>query len=247
MKYRLNPPFKNEFQDFLLNIQNYFQQNNNSIHKARNELKVLAYKNSEIVVKSFKVPNLIRRIYYTFFRDTKAKKSYDNSIKIGAFTPDPIGYIEFFSTGLLDESYFVAKKFSYDFTIKEPIVNKELSDRDVIFKAFASFTYELHQNNIYHKDYSPGNILIKKEKDDYIFKIVDINRMEFKPLSLDERLKNFAKLWLLDEDLTTIITKYAELIDEDKETCITIALRHSHQLKRKINMKKRLKGIPVVD
>ena len=71
--------------------------------------------------------------------------------------------------------------------------------------------------------------------------------MEFKPLSLDERLKNFAKLWLLDEDLKTIITAYAKLMSEDEQKCINIALKHSHALKRKINMKKRLKGIEVVD
>ena len=247
MKYTLNPLYEKKFQDFFLNIQTYFQQNNNSIHKARNELKIISYKNEEFVVKSFKVPNLLRRIFYTFFRDTKAKKSYDYSIKIASFTPEPIGYIEFYKNALLDESYFIAKKFAYDFTIKEPITNKALPDRDTIFQAFANFTYDLHQNKILHKDYSPGNILVKKENDDYIFKIVDINRMEFRELSLDERLKNFAKLWLLDEDLITIVKAYAKLVKEEEEKCIQTALKYSHALKRKVNMKKRLKGIEVVD
>jgi serine/threonine protein kinase len=247
MKYKINPIYEKTFTDFLLNIRKYFNQNQNSIHKARNELKIISYNDVETVVKSFKVPNLLRRIYYTFFRDTKAKKSYDNSIKIGNFTPIPIGYIEFYTQGLLADSYFVAKKFNYDFTIKEPIVNTQLVDRINIFHEFAKFTFELHEHNIYHNDYSPGNILIKREETGYTFKIVDINRMKFTELSLDERLKNFAKLWLLDEDLITIIREYAELIHEDKEKCVNIALKHSHALKRKINMKKRLKGIEVVD
>lgn len=245
-KFQLNPDYT-FFKSFLLNIKQYFQENNNSIHKARNELKIISYQHNDTVVKSFKVPNLLRRIFYTFFRDTKAKKSYDYSLKIGHFTPNPIGYIEFYQGGLLDESYFVAEKFEYDFTIKEPIVNLNLVERDDIFTAFAKFTYDLHQNEILHKDYSPGNILIKKENDSYTFKIVDINRMEFRELSLDARLKNFAKLWLLDEDLVKIITAYASLINEDSEKCIALALQHSHKLKRKINMKKRLKGVPVVD
>ncbi|HIP01958.1 MAG TPA: hypothetical protein EYG75_00410 [Campylobacterales bacterium] len=247
MKYTLNPSFQNEFKDFLLHIKDYFQKSTHSIHKARNEVKIITHNNIEVVVKSFKVPNILRRIHYTFFRDTKAKKSYDNSIKIGNFTPTPIGYIEFFRHGLLAESYFVAKKFNYDFTIKEPIVNKELVDRDNIFREFAKFTYELHKHNIYHNDYSPGNILIKRDERGYTFKIVDINRMQFKALTLDDRMKNFAKLWLLDEDLTNIIKTYAELIHEDRQKCITIALKYSHSLKRKINMKKRLKGVAVVD
>ena len=247
MKYKINPTYKNEFKDFLFNIQNYFQKTEASIHKARNELKIIKYENIEVVVKSFKIPNIIRKVFYTYFRDTKAKKSYDNSIKIGNFTPTPIGYIEFYKHGLLADSYFVAKKFDYDFTIKEPIINRELIDRENIFREFAKFTYELHEHKIYHNDYSPGNILIKRNETDYTFKIVDINRMKFKELSLDERLKNFAKLWLLDEDLTTIIKEYAGLIHEDKEKCVNIALEYSHALKRKINMKKRLKGIEVVD
>jgi serine/threonine protein kinase len=247
MKYQLNKLYEENFQDFLLNIQTYFKENEESIHKARNELKIISYKNEKFVVKSFKVPNLLRRIFYTFFRDTKAKKSYEYSLKIGSFTPDPIGYIEFYKSGLLDESYFIAKKFDYDFTIKEPITNLKLPNRDDIFRAFAKFTYDLHQHEILHKDYSPGNILIKLEDDTIIFKIVDINRMEFRELSLEERLKNFAKLWLLDEDLRTIVKAYAPLINEDEEKCIKIALEYSHALKRKINMKKRLKGVPVVD
>jgi len=247
MKYKLNSLCPNDFEDFLLNIKKYFQENQNSIHKARNELKIISHNNTHVVVKSFKVPNLFRRVFYTFFRDTKAKKSYDNSIKIGDFTPLPIGYIEFYEHGLLAESYFLAEKFDYDFTIKEPIVNKELVDRENIFHEFADFTYKLHENGIYHNDYSPGNILVKRQETDYTFKIVDINRMKFKKLTLDERLKNFAKLWLLDEDLTTIIKRYAELLHEDEEKSINIALKYSRALKRKINMKKRLKGIEVVD
>jgi len=247
MKYRLNPSFENEFKDFLLNIKDYFQKSAHSIHKARNELKIISFDNIEVVVKSFKVPNIVRRIYYTYFRDSKAKKSYDNSVKVGNFTPTPIGYIEFYTQGLLADSYFVAKKFDYDFTIKEPIVNKELVDRENIFREFAKFTYQLHEKNIYHNDYSPGNILIKREEVGYTFKIVDINRMQFKKLSLEERLKNFAKLWLKDENLTSIIEEYAKLIHEDKQKCVNIALKYSHALKRKINMKKRLKGIEVVD
>ena len=246
-KYKINAGYADKFTDFLLNIQEFFSKNNITIHKARNELKILHYAELDLVVKSFKIPHLFNRFIYSFFRDTKAKKSYENSLKILQFTPKPIGYIEFYSTGLLKESYFISEKFDFDFTIKEPITNIKLVNRENIFREFAKFTYELHEHNIYHNDYSPGNILIKRDETNYTFKIVDINRMKFKELCLDERLKNFAKLWLLDEDLKTIVKEYAELIHEDKEKCVNIALKYSHALKRKINMKKRLKGIEVVD
>ena len=245
-KYKINSPFFN-FESFILSIRNHFSENNNSIHKARNELKIITHKNEALVVKSFKIPNFIRRVYYTFFRETKAKKSYDYSLKIGEFTPEPIAYIEFYNNALLSDSYYIAKKFEYDFTIREPLIDADFEDKEKIFQEFAKFSYALHQKNIYHLDYSPGNILIKKEDDGFLFKIVDVNRMLFKTLSLDERLKNFSKLWAKNEDLETIVKSYAQLINNDEKICIDKALAYSQEHKYKKNIKKRLKGKKVVD
>ena len=236
-----------EFRDFLTNIKNYFDNSKSSIHKARNELKIIPYNNINTVVKSFKVPHLFNKIVYTFFRDTKAKKSYEYSLRIRDFTPRPIGYIEFYQAGLLNNSYFISEEFKYDFTIREPLLNTNFPDKKIILQAFANFTYELHENKILHKDYSPGNILIKKEVDNYIFKIVDINRMKFHTLTPNERLQNFNKLWAKDEDLTIIIKEYAKIAGLNEQESVKKALRYSQKLKNFKNMKKRLKGKPVVD
>ena len=245
-KIVINDNFES-FKSFLLDIQSYFNKNTQTIHKARNELKVITYKDIDTIVKSFKVPNLLRRVVYTYFRDSKAKKSYDNSIKLQTLTPIPIGYIEFYIKGLIDESYFISEKFDYDFTIREPLLDENFHDREEIFKAFARFTFELHQKNILHQDYSPGNILIKKENDGYLFKVVDINRMEFRKLSLNDRLKNFSKLWAKDSEITTIAKEYANICNEDEAKCVTDALKYNTRHKNKMNMKKRLKGQKVVD
>jgi len=247
MKYVLNAPYQKKFENFFKNIKSYFQDMNVTIHQARNELKIISYAGISTVVKSFKVPHIVNRFVYTFFRDSKAKKSYEYSLKLGDFTPNPIGYIEFYKYGLLDTSYFVSEEFKYDFTIREPLIKSDFEDKEAVFKAFAAFTYALHQNGILHKDYSPGNILIKKEQDDYIFKVVDINRMEFKELTPDERLQNFDKLWAKDDDLRIIIKEYAKLAGMDEDEAVTKALRYSQKLKDFKNMKKRLKGKPVVD
>ena len=233
--------------NLLKNIKSYFHNSNDSIHKARNEIKIIDFEAESLVVKSFKIPNIINKIVYTFFRDSKAKKSYENSLKIVDFVPKPIGYIEFKKFGLINESYFVSENFKYDFTIREPLKNKDFAERENIFKSFAKFTLILHEKNIFHLDYSPGNILIKKENESYVFKIVDINRMEFKPLSLDERLKNFAKLWAKNEDLKTIIKEYSKLVHADEESSVKIALKYSQSHKDRKNIKKRLRGEKVVD
>ena len=231
----------------LESIRKYFLDATQSMHKARNEIKVISFSEQNLVVKSFKIPHILNKIVYTFFRDSKAKKSYENSIEIIDFVPKPIGYIEFKKFGLLDDSYFISENFEYDFTIREPLLDTHFDNKEKIFREFAKFTYDLHQEDIYHLDYSPGNILIKKEDDHFLFKIVDINRMQFKTLSLDERLKNFSKLWAKDEDLEIIVKAYAELIHSDEKLCVDKALAYSQAHKYKKNIKKRLKGKKVVD
>lgn len=238
---------QNNYANLLNNIKQYFMSSKKSIHKARNEIKTIDYDGKQLIVKSFKVPNLINKLVYTFFKDSKAKKSYDHSVRIIKFVPAPIGYIEFRKFGLIADSYFVSENFKYNFTIREPLINSTFQDKEEVFKAFAKFTYDLHEQNILHLDYSPGNILIAKDTNGYTFKIVDINRMKFKELDLDERLKAFHMLWAKDEDMTVIAKEYAKLVKEDESYCINKAIYFSQKNKDFKNFKKRLKGKPVND
>ena len=246
MNYRFESVDK-ESKEFLKNIQSHFNGADSYIHKARNELKIILYNQKKYVVKSFKVPGFLKSAIYTFFRDSKAKKSFINSLKIGSFAPKPVGYIEFYKNGLLNKSYFVSEYFDYDFTIREPLLDKNFKNREEVFRAFARFTLKLHNSNIFHNDYSPGNILIKEEKGEYIFKIVDINRMKFIHLTKELRMKNFSKLWIGDEDLKIVIKEYAKVYQQNESDLLNLALKYSHALKRRINFKKRLKGIKIVD
>jgi len=236
-----------KYEKFLKHIANNFITSNETIHKARNEIKIIPFNDEEFVVKSFRKPKFLFRIIYTYFRPSKAQKSYDNSLAIIDFVPHPIGYVEYTSFGLLTSSYFISKRFDYDFTIREPLLDSKFEDKTIIFKAFAKFTYELHQKGILHLDYSPGNILIKKENNKYTFKIVDINRMQFKSLSLNQRLKNFNKLWAKNEDMKIIATAYAKLINQNENECVSKAIYYSQKNKDVKNFKKKLKGKPVVD
>ncbi len=98
----------------------------------------------------------------------RQKKSYNNAVKLrslGLNTPEPVGYIEFYRGFFyLKRVFFIAKKFNYDFTIREPLRNKELENRETIIKEFVEFTYTLHKNSVYHKDFSAGNTLVSKKK-----------------------------------------------------------------------------------
>ena len=239
MKYEVRDA---HYLSFLEQIRSKFEETAYGAYKGRNAIKVLSFLGQDIVVKSFRIPHMINKFAYTFLRDSKAKKSYDNSLKIIDFVPEPLAYAEFFRFGLLYDSYFLCKDFHYDFTIREVLLDYTFPDRENILNNFATFTYALHEKGIEHLDYSPGNILIKKDKDTYIIKIIDVNRMNFGQLSKEKRLKNFAKLWASDEDIMAIATFYAQKMQIDEKEALKIAVGASQKHKERKNFKKRLKG-----
>jgi len=239
------------YRDFLENIKSSFEENRSTIHKARNELKEIHYAGVNTIVKSFKVPHLLNKIIYTYFRDSKAKRSYEYSLRISSFVPKAIGYVEFYKNGLLDTSYFISEKFEYTYTIREALkkkLNKTDAQYDAIYKAFAKFTFDLHENNIFHDDYSPGNILIKETQQGLEFKIVDINRMSFNVLTESKRAQNFEKLWALDDILKVMADEYTKFYSSsDAKIFKKSVLYFSNKNKKIKNFKKRLKGKPVTD
>jgi len=238
MKYKIK---NNHYKDFIKKIREYFNRSTNCLYTGRNQLKVLTYLNEEIVVKSFKIPHLINKIAYTFLRDSKAERSYSNSLKILEFVPKPIGYAEFKKYGLIYDSYFLCEKYEYDFTIREPLKQVDFQNKAVIFQQFALFTYKLHNEGVVHLDYSPGNILIKEVAPlKFEFKIVDVNRMIFKQMNNIERIENFSKLWANHEDLKIIVQTYASLINMPEDKAIRIVLNASQKHKNKKNLKKKL-------
>jgi len=233
LEYKYNPLIKQ--------IRKYFLEANNSIWDKRNKIKIISFLDNTIAIKSFKIPHIINKIAYTFIRDSKAKRSYENSIKIGKYAPKPIGYAEFKKFGLLHDSYFLCEQYRYDFTIREPLKQKNFKDRKNIFNQFAVFTHALHQKGVEHLDYSPGNILIKELQDgEYEFKIIDVNRMRFKKFTPKEGLENFSKLWADDKDLTTIVKAYVPFIQMDEDEAINIALQASQKHKDKKMFKQKM-------
>lgn len=239
------PPRYAALQEKFERIRSIFSGDSHSIHKARNELKIIELDGIKTVVKSFKVPHLLNRIIYTFFRQSKAYKSYHNALhlqELGIATPQPIALIEFFESALLADSYFIAEYFDYDFTIRTPLL-EPLANREAIFTAFAVYTYTLHQAGVWHLDYSPGNILIQQKEGEYLFSIVDINRMEFRTITPLQGCENFNKLWASDDDLKIMGREYARLSGLDEALAIAEMKKHNDANKRTKNFKKRLKRV----
>jgi len=229
-------------------IDTYFQQSSYVLYDQRNVIRVVDYENKKYVVKAFKIPNLINRLSYRYLRASKAKRSYLYSLKLdAALTPEPIAYLEEHRNLLLGKSYYISEFFDYSYTIHEVLRDKNVEDRETILHHFANFTFKLHELNILHNDYSHGNILLKKELGNndntrYIFKIIDINRMEFRTLDIKTRLENFARIKANDEDMKIIITQYAKKMGLPFEGLLEDAKNYRDTFYKKRALKNKLRG-----
>jgi tRNA A-37 threonylcarbamoyl transferase component Bud32 len=224
-----------------------FETTGESIYKARNELKRMQWNGEPVIVKSFAIPNFIRRYIYGRFRASKAGKSFHNAQtleRLGVGTPSPIGYIERFRGGGLTRSFYVSHEWAADFTIREPLMDHSFPGREEILQALGRFAWELHRKNVFHRDFSPGNILIRAaDSGPPAFALVDVNRMCFRPLSLKARMQNFAMLWADQSDLKTIMSGYTQASGDAPAHAAALALEYSAQHKARAMRKERLKTL----
>lgn len=179
-------------------LQEQFYQAQDVIQKGRNEIR----SNGQTVIKSFAKPRGWKKILYSFFRKSKAQRSYETAIRLGDKTPSPVGYQELRHHHWLGESYYACELSPCPYRFKD-LRNPQCQDRVRHLKAIARFTAALHEAGIYHTDYSQGNILW--DEDDRI-QIVDLNRVRFcRTISLRKGIRNFSSLHLGDDEMYQIL------------------------------------------
>jgi len=244
MKYEV---IDKAFEGLVHSIKSYFNDVDSiTLFQKRNTLKLIDYAEKQYVVKSFKIPHILNKIVYRFFRDSKAKRSYANSLRLiglGINTPKPIGYIEFNSVLFFKESFYISEFFDYDFEIRAVLKDKNFEDRENILKKFIEFSYELHNKGVYHVDYSPGNILIQKHDKGYVFSIIDVNRMKFMKFDDKLRMKSLMKLSKNMNDNKFMAEYYAKISDKDKYLLFDILQLHLKEHQKYLENKKRLKSL----
>lgn len=225
MKIILNPAFES-LRAFVESIPQIFEKEGRTIYEGRNEIKVFQVNGMEVNVKRYRVPILLNRVVYSFFRKTKGIRAFSYPLQIlnkGFETPEPIAYIEIKKCGLIHHSFFISMQSPYAHTFYE-FGNATAEQYEEIAKAFASYTAKLHDAQIYHKDYSPGNILFDKIDGEYHFSLVDINRMSFGEVSMQKGCANFARLWGSTGFFELLATEYAKARGLDTKECIRLVL-----------------------
>ncbi len=243
MNYKINQKYEN-LKDDLLNIKEHFASSEDSIHVARNVLKIARIKEYETVIKAFKVPHIINRVAYAYFRDSKAKKSYNNALELmkrEVSTPEPIGYLENYKMTLFDTSYYLSIYEPYDCTMRQ-VVDRDVDDYNEILKAFTHFTCSLHEKGVWHVDFSPGNTLVRRVDDGYKFFIVDVNRMQFRTIDPYEGVTNFNKLSLHVDDFKMVIERYVKYFNLDIQKAMKIAQDAVQKELDRLALKRKLKN-----
>lgn len=228
--------------DFIYSIPGEWENIGTTIHKKRNEIKVVYLDGLDVNIKSFQIPHLVNKFAYAFLRASKAKRAYEYAHKLQNLsieTPEPIAYINCYKNNLLERSFFVSMHLSdYKMTIRD-IVGRKATDKELLLRQFTRFTYfSLLKNGVHHLDYSRGNILIEKAGYMHQFSIVDINRMRFESMNRRRGLCAFSRLWAGNEELEVIGDEYA-ILTEQSSTEVIAELKVMNQKHKNKIIKRR--------
>lgn len=227
MKIFINSQYK-KLQSFIDQVPFRFHEDGKTIYKSRNEIKVVETEGLLLNIKEYKAPHWINRIAYSSLRKPKCIRAYEYAIRLrnlGIETPEPVAYIILTVGGFISKSYFISIQSSYDRRFYE-FGEGGIVGREHILIAFAKYTAHLHTLNIYHRDYSPGNILFAERGDEVCFSLVDINRMKFGPVSFEKGCRNFARLWGQEDFFILVATEYAKARNFDVDKTIDRVLHY---------------------
>ncbi|MGB7843659.1 MAG: lipopolysaccharide kinase InaA family protein [Salinimicrobium sp.] len=215
MKIIIDETFSSHKKEITQALDNFEQEGRKIGPGKRNVLKAVSVGGKELNIKAFKVPNVVNKIAYRFFRKSKAERSFKYAkelLKRGINTPAPIAYAEEVTAVAFFKSFYVSEHLDYDLTFRDLDLKKE-GHADIL-RAFTRFTFELHEKGVEFLDHSPGNTLIKIKNNGYDFYLVDLNRMNFKTLNLTERLRNFERLSREKAVYEIMAEEYARQIKE---------------------------------
>lgn len=242
----IHPKYQNQKDAIIELVNTFFDADDSIVKGSRNAIKTNFLGNEKVNIKFFQKPGIFKAIIYTFFRSSKAKRSFDNAnylINYSIQTPFPVAFIEKYNAfGLITNSFYICHHIDFDFTMRELLHNPLFENRKKIVQQFTEFTFAMHEAKINFLDHSPGNTLISCiDTNIYKFDLVDLNRMQFENLSLENRMDNFKKMWLSKTMLKIVAERYAQLSNQNYENLHKILLQKTYKFKFKTARKKFLK------
>lgn len=229
----INPQYE-RLREFIESIPHRDENLGEVIYRARNVVTDIAVDGTRLCIKSFKIPPIYNRIAYTCLRKSKARRSYENALRllgVGIPTPDPVAYIEVYKGGLLERSYYICLMLDVCHVREWQL----RADSDRITDGIADILLKLHRAGIWHRDFSPGNVIFDK---DYRFYLIDINRMQFDSMSRNRIINNFMRINRDAAATEQLIRTYARLADvDDVESLVKDSMKVSRRFWENVRRK----------
>jgi hypothetical protein len=246
MNKTIHPDFLPQETQITQIIENFNTEGTLFIDGKRNRIKLFQLHDSTVNVKSFKIPNIINKLVYRFFRKSKAQRSYEFAnilLAKGVGTPQPIAFYENRNTFSLQDSYYMSEQLEADLTYRQLIEVPDYPEHEIILRQFTQFTYRLHELGIEFLDHTPGNTLIKKTgPQQYEFFLVDLNRMNFhSSMSFKQRVINMAKLTPERHLVELMSDEYAKLYGKSYNEVLALMVKHTQYFSNRFHRKRALK------
>ena len=169
---------------------------------SRNRVGVVALprqdgKKVDIVIKEFRSRGVNR--LKSLFLHGKAFKSWRGAVALverGIETPPPVAYLEKRKKLFLGQSFFLAERVSDVEEIRFLFPKLPSSELRELLVSLSHHLSSCHRKGILHRDFSDGNILVKKDKPgEFGFYLIDTNRIRIKKrIGLLSGVKNLVRL-----------------------------------------------------
>ncbi len=246
----VNPDFE-RYSSFVETVPDTFAGEGQTIYSKRNVVKRFQVeKNVCLIVKRYKIPNLIQRLAYTLYRKSKAERAYDYATRIlqkGIETPKPIAFIEIYQRGLFTYSYFISTEDNRSSC--DVLLDSSFQDSEKLVDKLVDFIVSLHDKGIMHGDLNLSNILYCEEDGQYSFAVIDTNRSRFiEHPSMSQCLKNLMRMTHDFAVSAKIVAVYANKRGWDERKSVEYvrkeieAFEHRNDLKHSFKKKHKNKG-----
>lgn len=229
----INPKYEH-LREWLERLPEDFERLGEVIYDKRNQLRVIEAPDGTLVnAKRYCVPHAINRVVYSLgIRQPKGRRAFlypSRLLERGIDTPEPIAYIEQRRCGLLGLSYFVSVQSPLGHTLYE-LSNAAEGTYEDIAEAVGCFVAMMHDREVLHLDLSPGNILWDKDEHGYHFAVVDINRMRFGKVSMQQGCATLCRLWGPKRLTELVARSYAQArnLDENEAVSLTMQARTAY-------------------
>lgn len=183
---------------YISHLPSSFEQGGAMLWDGRNKVKAFTMASGkEIVVKRFKKLMIVQKIGY-LFRTHKAIKAFANGCELvrrGIDTPQPIACIMHYQHKLVADAYYICER--NDLPPIEDLLYRDDWDEELA-TAFGHFVVTLHRHGVLHHDLNDTNVrFARNENGEYVFSLIDINRMSFydriEDVPMRERIENITR------------------------------------------------------